>query len=725
MTAACGLLSLWVTGSFGAIGAAIFVGMFALAWLLEGTRYQVPERLGTVLVVLTIPAFYAAWWLLEPASGGSGSEVAATLGRLILTISALKLLQKKNDRDWVFVYLLAFFEVLLGAGLSMGAPYVLSFGLFVFFIVCTTIVLEAQRARRIVGKAAPPARESGGVVTERPRRMFRLSVTATSLILLTVLFAIPIFFLLPRFTGASAAGHQRVSTSSGFSDSVRLGGIGSIQENDAIVMHVKTDDNTESTRVGLHWRGIALDRFDNQSWSRSESIAKEPRMRNERDLIQLDYPSGRGALSVQTVYLEPLDAPILFGLPRIVAVQGNFPVLFRDPYGSVSFSRTPDRISYKVLSDQTTPPVAELRSDRAKYTSADRPYLQLPADLDPRIAELAGQVTRGTYDRYEAARAVESHLRDNYGYTLVQKSGGEQPLADFLFNVREGHCEYFATAMAIMLRTRGIATRVVNGFSQGEYNSIADVWTVRQKNAHSWVEVYFPGEGAWITFDPTPPAGRLSSDAAGGFTDRFRHYMDALESIWVQYFVAFDNNGQRSLFSRLRRGLMDYQEQASEGLSGVGTAASQWWKEVGGGAGAEQRSIAIRRGLSYLIPLVIASIVLVLLVRYLWRSKFWRRWQRSGTAADHRAATVAFYERMIATLAAHGITRKASQTPLEFAAALDDLSVTRITEEYNRVRFGEHEVGPDESLAIERMLGDLERDLAARSHLRVVSSISG
>jgi transglutaminase-like putative cysteine protease len=95
------------------------------------------------------------------------------------------------------------------------------------------------------------------------------------------------------------------------------------------------------------------------------------------------------------------------------------------------------------------------------------------------------------------------------------KAGGADPLADFLFHVKQGHCEYFATALGVMLRTQGIATRVVNGFLPGEYNQAAGAFTVRQSDAHSWVEVYFPQTNSWVTFDPTPPAGRTPRERTG------------------------------------------------------------------------------------------------------------------------------------------------------------------------------------------------------------------
>ena len=100
-------------------------------------------------------------------------------------------------------------------------------------------------------------------------------------------------------------------------------------------------------------------------------------------------------------------------------------------------------------------------------------------------------------------------MRARFTYTLnLTGKPGDDPLAHFLFETRAGHCEYFASAMTIMLRTLGIPTREVNGFLPGEYNDLGGDYIVRASDAHSWVEVYFPGNG-WMTFDPTPPAAGI------------------------------------------------------------------------------------------------------------------------------------------------------------------------------------------------------------------------
>ena len=225
-------------------------------------------------------------------------------------------------------------------------------------------------------------------------------------------------------------------------------------------------------------------------------------------------------------------------------------------------------MAYSVISDVSQPSIEKLKSDNSRYTPQQQRYLQLPENFDERISQFTEQITNGKKNRYEKAKAVESYLQNNFGYTLELKAGGDQPLSDFLFNVREGHCEYFASSMAIMLRTQGIATRVVNGFQTGEYNEAAGVYVVKQKDAHSWVEVYFPKENAWIPFDPTPFAGRTdaaNAAASNGIVGKFNTYLVALETFWIQYFVAYDNQEQRSLFSSVKSGFNKYQAESSSG----------------------------------------------------------------------------------------------------------------------------------------------------------------
>ena len=711
-TVFCGFFSLWIAGAFGMVGAGLFILAMIGSWFLEGSKLQVSERLGTVLIVLAVPLYYLLWRGGVFAFESAEAVLPSVLARLILTLSAIKLLQKKSDRDWIFLYIMAFFQVLLAAGLSISALYLVAFVAFVFFMVSTIILFEMRKTERAVEEKATVKREVVDAKLLLPG-LGRIPLTAFALIIVIIAIATPMFFFIPRVGGAGiGADPGGVSTRSGFSDRIQLGGIGRIQQNDEVVMRVRLEGN--DTTGGLKWRGIALDTFDGQGWSKSRPNSREPRDKGDRDIIQVDYATGRESLLLQTVYLEPLDTPVLFAAPRAVGVQGNFPMLMRDVYGAIYFQRAGERISYRVLSDTSVPLPQTLRADRAGYPVQFSNYLQLPSGFDKRIEDLAGSVTASARNRYDAASIVENYLQTQFGYTLEQKAGGSDPVADFLFNVREGHCEYFATAMALMLRSQGIATRVVTGFQQGDYNETADVFVVRQRHAHAWVEVYFPGEETWVTFDPTPAAGQGTEVATAGLTDRFAKYLEALEMFWIQYFVAFDNQEQRSLFTSVKRGFQDYQVKTSSYFETIRILLAEWWKDVKGENGFETRVAAVGVGIAGIILFLLIIAATVLGLRFIRRHKILSR-LLARFRPNRKAAVVDFYDRMINLLEARGIVRDPHLTPLEFAAALNMPAVERVTNAYNAVRFGNRRLTDHETMELGEVLKSLEAT-NARSH---------
>jgi hypothetical protein len=274
------------------------------------------------------------------------------------------------------------------------------------------------------------------------------------------------------------------------------------------------------------------------------------------------------------------------------------------------------------------------------------------------------------------------------------KAGGADPLSDFLFRVKQGHCEYFATALAVMLRTQGIATRVVNGFLPGEYNQAAGAFTVRQSDAHSWVEVYFPQTNSWVTFDPTPPAGRTTRERSG-LAGALSKYSEALELIWFQYVVGYDKNEQRSLVNSVRKSLFDFQHGSFNKLDQMRGAMPGFWRPILGVSGA-----------------LIGLLVIILLagrVQRLGWGKGLRVWQ---TGRDEETTRVDFYNRLLRALEKQGARREVYQTPLEFASVCGSVEAASITKIYNRVRFGNEPLTAPEQNEVEEVLARLEKGIS-------------
>ncbi|HMF56257.1 MAG TPA: DUF3488 and transglutaminase-like domain-containing protein [Pyrinomonadaceae bacterium] len=723
---ACGAMALAVTNGIGVALAALFLLLLVVAWNLEGTRWQLSERVGLLIVLLSLPLFYFDWSYQIGAGTARERVGVAALAHLIIFLSAVKIFQSKADRDWVFLYLISFFEALLAAGLSISSIFVLVMGVYMLLAISTITAFEIMKARRSVKVAEtrllvpPDSRLFRRLKKLDARRSAsearRLPFISLALLSLIFLLAIPLFFIAPRWhASALSRTNGGLSGFIGFSDHVTLGDIGRLNQSDRLVMRVRVENPQGVDQRLLRWRGVALDEFTGKGWYKSPAASHSEQSNNESNFFQVGVTDRESLsrLTTQTFFVEPIDTPVLFAAARPIAIQAALPFVRRDSEGSLSTrSHDQERLNYKAYSDTSEPPAEVLRRDGENYTRAEVRYMLLPSGLDERVGELAHSVIgqAGATNRYDAAKAIESYLRDenNFQYSLDLRAGGADPLADFLFKVRAGHCEYFSTAMAVMLRTQGIATRVVNGFQAGDYNETAGVYTVTERYAHSWVEVYFPGTRAWVTFDPTPAAGHPSASHTG-LAARLGQYAEALDMFWMQYVVGYDRLEQRSLATRLRDGISTYSVAFSRKLAALQSTLREVGRVITGDDSAAGSTI----GVAFLIALILAAFALAFATLWLVRRvrlKGWRLAFSFRSARQTSVTVVEFYERMIHALAAHGVERAPSETPLEFAAASDIPEVMNITRVYNRVRYGGRDLSVRESSAIEEWLLVLERN---------------
>jgi protein-glutamine gamma-glutamyltransferase len=699
-TIAVATLTLVLAGGLSVALAALLWLLMLVAWKLEDTRWQLSERTGLIVVLLSIPLFFLDWKYQQSVGEPAGRLGVNALAHLIVFLSAIKLLQAKKDRDWVFLYLISFFEVLLAAGLSFSPVFLGTLTLYLLCGLSTIIAFEIQKSRRAITVTetrllVPPDSRIFRKIRRGDKRNAeanRLPLVALVMLLLIFVLALPLFLVAPR-AGAAALtrGGGSLGNFIGFSESVTLGEIGDLKRDNAVVMHVRLEDSQPAG--GLRWRGVALDEFTGRAWKKSFEARRALEIKKDKGFFQLGTAEALHQRTTQTIFLEAIESPVLFAASRPIAIQGDFPLVRVDGEGSVQARRHEfERAIYKALSDTAPPDVALLRRDSRPYPAAFERYKQLPTSLDPRIKARANAIVVNAHalNRYDEAKAIESQLQTEYGYSLQMRAGGPDPLADFLFNVKSGHCEYFSTAMTVMLRTRSIAARVVNGFLPGEYNEAAGAYTVRQSDAHSWVEVYFPESQTWVTFDPTPAAGRMEP-VSTGFAAQLGKYAEALELIWFQYVVGYDKQEQRSLATSLHNQLFVYR------------------RSLGQIVGAAREAITSRSSAIVLIGLAgVAAFLLFFLVRRVRRFGWRRGLSLSKRPANSNASTVLFYERLLALLAHRGMKREPDLTPLEFASGLDFQPALTITQAYNRVRFGGQQLSPGELREIDRILKQLE-----------------
>jgi transglutaminase-like putative cysteine protease len=289
-----------------------------------------------------------------------------------------------------------------------------------------------------------------------------------------------------------------------------------------------------------YWRGLAFDHFDGRSWS---VTPPDKRAIPGSAEIGIDLaPRMRDTEQVQRIVREPVIGGVVFSQGSPTRISGALRGLERDRNGGLYIPQQADRrVIYTVAS--RVEPDAPLAGDRALEPPDGRGrHLQLPP-LAPWVEDLARTITDGAGSDVERAARLERWLRQNGRYSDTPPDVGDAaPIEAFLQQGLEGHCEYFASAMVVLLRSVGIPSRMVNGFAGGHRNRLGGFVTLTRADAHAWVEVHFDRTG-WVRFDPTPPDLRRSA-AASGLGARMGELASAVELWWFQRVVDFDRTDQ-------------------------------------------------------------------------------------------------------------------------------------------------------------------------------------
>lgn len=612
------------------------------------------------LQIFRMRARYPRSWTKAGLMLGAGFAVYFSRGSLVgleagvvLLIAAfiLKLLEMRTRRDGLVLAFLGFFAVvtsyLFEDSLLAGAYSLLP----VLALLAAMIGLQQGS-------------EPGG-----PWPALRL---AGGLLLQAVPLMLVLFLLFPRLGPLWSLPQPQNRGVTGLADSMAPGDIAELGRSAALAFRVRFEGSIPS-RQQLYWRAVTFERFDGQRWSQSfgSQLPQTPQW----------VPQGE-SLSY-SVLMQPSGRPWLYALD-VAELRSGDGLMMADFH-----LRRPQPVDQPLLYGVTSWPQA-LREPGAAPASLDR-ALRLPETGNPRSRTWAAELRREHGEPEAVVQALLRHFnREPFVYTLRPSPVGREIVDDFLFGTRNGFCIHYAGAMTFVLRAAGIPARVVAGYQGGEVNPGGDYLSVRQFDAHAWVEYWLAGRG-WVSVDPTFQVAperieqgleqALGSEAFlediplsllhyrdVGWLNQLRHGWESLNFGWQRWVLGYQ--GERQL--EVLRGLFGRFDERQLGV----------WMVVSG-----------------------AVLVLLLAIVLL---KPWRR---------ERDAQQRLFMRYEALLARRGLVRAQGEGPRAFAErAAQALPAQResILEFARRYEAARYAGEPTDEGALRQALAGLRRELRRR-----------
>ena len=623
----------------------------------------------------------------------------------LVTLLGIKLLTLRQRCDYRHLYAISLMAILASAALTTDAWYVPIFLLYLLGAVWTLLLYHLTQETTEVSAVVMPTSMAACHTTLPSRITYRFFWLTNGTAVLTAALTLAIFFLIPRI-GAGVL--QKTSggavRTSGFSDRVDLGTIGSVKQDPQIVMRVALPDQPAVGKDHLYLRGLAYDQYNGRSWSHGGNRRRSLSL--VADGTFLARPAGGrppGNLSIpirQDILLEMLDTAVLFAAPFAELVSGEFSAVQADVMSGLHLPLPPSsRLRYSVTS-QVPQLVADERtaSELAYPDSIRSHYLQVPVESQ-QVANLARRVIREATTPFGQTLAIQQHLLENYRYSLEADTATlSHPLEEFLFTRKTGYCEHYATAMVVMLRTVGIPARLVTGFLATEWNEYGGYFTVRQRDAHAWVEVYFPHSG-WITMDPTPT---VSAAVAISRWESIRRLGESLRLQWDRLFVRYSAKDQLAVVHGVREGSDALRERVSRWVSSLSATISQVFSRLTRMARTFQPGM-----LGLVTGVMVVGLALLLLML---RDRI-GLWATTHLPTSHpQLAIVQLYTRMLRTVERHGVSKLPAATPSEFARLVEQKCkaagpmVADVTALYHQGRFSRTPLTPDElSRAVEQV----------------------
>ncbi len=740
----------------------VLLAALASIWLTDVTGWFRLNR-----TVGSLAALVAAAISLYPLYVYGELDILA-IANFLVYLQIILLFQQKDGRVYWLLAGVSLFQVVAAAAFSQGVWFGLL--LVVYMLVglsaLALLLLHRQWNRYRPAAQSPPPAAAGGrrwpLAAEQPhftstpagharaaigRELFgRLGRIGLGTVALTVL----LFFALPRLGGTAWRGAPPSPTHVvGFDDKVTLGDLGeTIQSYDEVMRVGFFDDagNPHPLSGEIYLYGAALVEYSRGEWK----TEKAPPSRGSRPRLERAQPLPAAGLVRQKCDIEPLDRDELFYVMPVVPTRSNVSVIVEPDRGRLlrAHYRHGRRFSYELGTTALVDGVQKPLVPNVRITTTDlAPLRATPRSIGPdglpRLTALADRwiVESGLppEDRLGRARYLEQKLATSgqFQYSLEGqvRDLSIDPIEDFVANNPRGHCEYFATALTLMLRSQKIPARMVVGYKCDEFNELGGFYQVRQSHAHTWVEAYLPGDdvpqkllhgegywnwrsaGGWLRLDPTPAAGdSAATGTVAAIIDRVNRAVDWLETLWSNYVIEMDRGRQRQAIYQpvvraVRKAIRNLRDPQS--WRGLGEKIGWALDITQGGAGFWLR-------LALLLPA--GLLVLVFGVRWLPRlaRRLWARLAgRAAPAARKDRPEVEFYGRLEALLARHGLARSASQTQHEFATAAGTKLAAatgrphlaplpaRVVEAFYRVRFGRLPLDSPQTKTVEHALAEL------------------
>ena len=735
-----------------------FAALVASAYLTDSTKvFQLSQGLANALALAVVTISVTNAFYLDR----HGLMIA--IADLQSYVQYVLLFQPKTTRVYWQLSLLSLGQVAIASTLVPGPTFglVLLLYLFMGLTAFALMLAHSEQSRCLASSTmvgagqfawtggAPLAAATAHGSTVNPS--WRLLPQSAVITAFTIAMMAIIFFALPRWT---VRNRESASTEPlravGFSKTVTMGELGEVVNNPDLVMRLYfyRSHGTVPFRLARDplLRGTVVARYSGGRWS--HTLPASP----------VSVPSDERTPYVrQRIQAEPLDVNELFCVFPIFALEPQ-PQL-RVDLNCDQLIRHEDARNMRLEFELAT---TGIQNDmQRQFIPCEYPLseeeqqllLQIPTgteadeDLFPGLREVAAEVVRDKSldpnDHAAVARALCDYFglsgRFTYSLEAASRSKALDPLEDFMTEHPQGHCEYFAGALVLMLRSQGIPARMAIGFKGGEWNPLGGYYQVQQLHAHSWVEVYLSKrqvpesafdadelqpDAAWMTLDPTEGAQEAAESAHNtGLLARARQLFDYVNVLWINYVAGLNSRRQRQgVYEPLVQGA----SAAVDNLVSPKVWQARWSVVVNSPVGTSWQWYR-RHWFSWRGGLVAAVFTLciggaVLLYRWLMH---WLRHGRGVHFTSQEPRGMEIYRRLEAALAKRGLTRQPAQTAYEFAvSAGGELAESvdlrrvahlprRVVESFYRVRFGGRTLDDHEVDAVEHALVELEFILAA------------